>query len=195
MKSKFIIIGLFITSIVSGQRYDVLAGNIKNLKEISQYNVTFDYLGIKVYTFETEEAYLTEKMQKRKDNEEKAEKFKENWYSDRTNKYEPRFMAYFNESFEKGQVKVEKNDAIKYTMNIKTTWIYPGYTLAKVEPAKISAIITVFETQSPNNVLVQLAFDKAIGITKELTHDQGYRIAGAYEKLAKNMVMQLKRFL
>jgi hypothetical protein len=195
MKSKFIILVLFITSMVSAQRYDVLAGNIKNLKEISQYNVTFDYSGIKVYTFETEEAYLAEKMQKRKDNEEKAVKFKENWYSDRINKYEPRFMAYFNESFEKGQVKVEKNDAIKYTMNIKTTWIYPGYTLAKVEPAKISAIITVFETQNPNNVLVQLAFDKAIGITKELTHDQGYRIAGAYEKLAKNMVMQLKRFL
>jgi hypothetical protein len=194
-KQKTLLLFLLFTSVIFAQRYEVLSGKLKNLKGISEYNVTFDYSDLKVYNFDTEEAYLAEKMDKRKDKEGKAEKFKENWYSDRTNKYEPKFITYFNERFESGEVKVNKNDALQYTMSVKTTWIYPGYTLGKVEPAKISAIITVFETQNPNNILVQLEFDKAIGIGGELTHDQGYRIAGAYEKLAKNMVMQIKRFL
>lgn len=82
-------------------------------------------------------------------------------------------------------------------MNIKTTWIYPGYNVAAVaEPAKISAIVTVFETENPTNVLFKIDFDKAIGLTqKQFDFDEGNRIARAYEKLAKNMGMQLKRFL
>ena len=82
-------------------------------------------------------------------------------------------------------------------MDIKTTWIYPGYNVvAGSEPAKVSAIVTVYETKNPSNVLLSLKFDKSIGLPQgQFDFNQGERIAGAYEKLAKNLTIQLKRFL
>lgn len=197
MKKSIISVFLFVVSIASAQRYKVLSGDLKSLKGIALYNVTFDYSGQNVQGFETEEAFLTEKMNKRKDKEGAAEKFKIDWYEDRENKYEPKFIEYFNKRFEKGEIKVGKNIGAKYTMHIKTTWIYPGYSVvAGAEPAKISAIITITEKENPNNILVSLEFDKSIGLEQgQFDFDQGYRIAGAYERLAKNLVIQLKRFI
>ncbi|SHG82640.1 hypothetical protein SAMN05443549_10755 [Flavobacterium fluvii] len=197
MKKTLILIFLFVVSIASAQRYNVLSGDLKNLKGIALYNVTFDYSGQNVQGFETEEAFLKEKMDKRKEKDGAAEKFKKDWYEDRENKYEPKFIEYFNKRFEKGEIKVGKNIDAKYTMNIKTTWIYPGYNVvAGAEPAKISAIITVVETENPKNILVSLEFYKSIGLEQgQFDFDQGYRIAGAYERLAKNLLIQLKRFV
>ncbi len=80
-------------------------------------------------------------------------------------------------------------------MNVKTTWIYPGYNVVGGnEPAKISAIITIFETENPTEILLKVEYTRSIGLGM-FDFDQGYRIAGAYEKLAKNLVMQLKRLL
>ena len=197
MKTNFIVILFFVTSILSAQRFKVLSGALKNVKGIKEYNVTFDYSNLKVHGFETEEAYLAEKMSKRDNGEGNAEKFKKDWYEDRVNKYEPKFIQYFNGRFPDGELKCDKNPSFKYAMIIKTTWIYPGYNVVAAEqPAKISAIITIVETANPQNVLLSLEFDKSIGFPQgQFDFDQGYRIAGAYEKLAKNMVMQCKRFL
>jgi hypothetical protein len=197
MKKSVVLLFLFFMSVASAQRFDVLSGKVSNLKGISAYNVTFDYTNQKVQGFDSEEAYLADKMDKRKEVEGESEQFRKDWFDDRENKYEPKFMEYFNKRFEKGEIKCEKNSDLKYTMNIKTTWIYPGYSVVAVaQPAKISAVITVVETANPKNILVQMEFDKSIGLGQgTFEFDQGYRIAGAYEKLAKNMVMQLKRFL
>jgi hypothetical protein len=42
--------------------------------------------------------------------------------------------------------------------------------------------------------LLVIAFDKSIGVVKDY-RVQGDRIKGAYEKLAKNLTLQMKRFL
>lgn len=196
MTKKIIVLFLFATSVLSAQRFNLLTGKLSNLKGISEYNITFDYSELKVHGFETEAAYLKEKMDKRMNVEGKAEKFEKDWYEDRTTKYEPGFITYFNERFENGEVQGGKKPAAKYTMNIKTTWIYPGYSVGgSVEPAKVSAIITVSETANPQEVLVAVEFERSIGIEHGPLSVQGDRIATAYEKLAKNITMQLKRFL
>jgi hypothetical protein len=197
MKKIIISLFLFVVSIASAQRYKVLSGDLKNIKGISEYNVTFDYSDQKVHGFETEEAFLKDKMDKRKNKEGASERFKKEWYEDRENKYEPKFIEYINKRFEKGEIKAGKNLAAKYTMDVKTTWIYPGYNLVELaEPAKISAIITIKETDNPSKIVVALEYNKTIGLEQgQFDFDQGYRIAGAYERLAKNLVMQMKRFL
>lgn len=196
MKKTTALVLLFIfTTIVNAQRFDILSGKLENLKEISEYNVVFDYSDLEVNGFDSEQAYLKEKIEKRQHyDSKKAEKFEESWYSDRKNKYEPKFIYYFNEQLQKEKVVVSRNTEAKYSMNVKTTWVYPGYELAKVEPAKISAIITIVETANPSKILVAIQFDKVIGIVKNY-RQQGDRISGAYEKLAKKFAMQLKRFL
>ena len=184
---------LLLPLVASAQRYKIIAGSLDNLKEISEYKVTFDYSNLKVNNFETEEAYLDEKMEKRRDQQNKAQIFKKSWYEDRADKYEPKFIEYFNNRFEKGQIKIAKESNSKYEMNVKTTWIYPGYV---IEPAKLSAIITITEIGSSKPTLLSIKFEKVIGIEYNAYNgDQGYRIAGAYEKLAKVFTIQLKRIL
>lgn len=200
MKKNLILIMLFCISSVFSQRYTILSGDLKDLKGISEYYCTFDYKDMEVNGFESEEAFLKDKIDKRKqydngqDLKGKAIAFEKEWYEDRQNKYEPAFVNYFNEQLESKNVLAGINPKSKYTLNVKTTWIYPGYEVAQVEPAKISAVISIFETANPSNVIVVIAFDKSIGIVKDY-REQGDRIKGAYEKLAKSLTLQMKRFL
>ncbi len=149
---------------------------------------------IKVYHFTDEEAFLHDKMGKREG--EKAEDFRKKWFADREAIYEPKFIAYFNERM-KGKVRIGKNPTAPYTILIKTMWLYPGYNVGVGrEEAKITAVLTVYETSNPANVLLKVEYDKSIGIEPtENSFNPGYRIAGAYEKLAKNFTMQLKRYV
>ncbi len=193
MKKSLLFLLLFFTFQGFSQRFTVLTGNYKNLKGISKYNVTFDYTNLKVHGFETEANYIKEKKWKKIGKEGEAETFEKDWYEARENQYEPAFIAYFNKKFEKGEVVCSKNSELQYTMNIKTTWIYPGYF---AEPAKISAIVTFSETKNPNNVLFSLEYEKTIGYEdRDFNGRLGNRITGAYEKLAKNITLQLKRLL
>ena len=196
MKQYFLFIFIFWVGVTFSQQ-KILEGNFKNLKGISTYTVTFDYSDLQVHGFNSEEEYLKEKMEKRAHKEGEAEKFKSDWYADRSAKYEPKFIEYFNKRFDKGEIILAKDSNAKHTMNVKTTWIYPGYNVvAGNEPAKISAIITIFETENPTDILLKVEYTRSIGLEEGMfDFDQGYRIAGAYEKLAKNIVMQLKRLL
>ncbi len=196
-KKSFTLLFLLVITLVSAQRYTILSGSLESLAGIPAYKVTFDYKGQNVQGFDTEEAFLNEKMDKRKNKEGEAEKFKQDWYGDREKYYELKFINYFNRRFDKGEVKISKDVEAKYTMNVKTTWIYPGYSaVAVAEPAKISAVITFFETEHPDKVLLSILFDKSIGIEQgQFDFSQGERIAGAYEKLAKSLTIQMKRFV
>jgi len=196
MRTNFALLLLFSVSLLTAQRYEIKSGKLENLKGITEYNVTFDYSQINVNGYKTEAEYLEDKMKKREKVEGKAEKFKEEWYANRKNMYEPAFINYFNKSFKNGEIKVAENPAAKYTMEISTTWVYPGYDAGTAtEPAKISAIVTIKETENPGNVLLSIAFDKSIGLKHDIGNSLGDRISWAYEKIAKNLTIQLKRFL
>lgn len=172
-------------------------GSFKALATIKEYNVVFDYTNIKVAHFKTEQDFLNDKMGKREG--EKAEDFKNKWFADRESNYEPKFIAYFNKRVEDAGVSIAKNPEAKYTLLVKTIWLYPGYNVGVgKEEAKISAVLTVYETANPANVLLKVSYDKSPGIEPlpgTSAYDPGNRIAGAYEKLAKNFTIQLKRFL
>ena len=59
MKKATALVLLFIfTTIVNAQRFDMLSGKLENLKEISEYNVVFDYSDLEVNGFDSEQAYL-----------------------------------------------------------------------------------------------------------------------------------------
>ncbi|MGK4568444.1 hypothetical protein [Flavobacterium sp. 3HN19-14] len=195
MKKIFFLL-LLIAGSVSAQRYETISGDFKNLKGITEYNVTFDYSKIVVNGFNSEAEYLDDKMRKRENVPGKAEQFKEEWYANRENMYKPAFISYFNKGFKDGEVKVGENPSAKYTMDISTTWVYPGYNAGTAtEPAKISVIITVKETANPGNVLLAISFDKLLGLKHDLGNTLGDRISWAYEKVAKNFTIQLKRFI
>ncbi|MGV3459633.1 MAG: hypothetical protein ACO1N9_04170 [Flavobacterium sp.] len=192
---KYFTLTLFFITVVSIAQGKVVSGDFKNLVTVNTYNVVFDYAGMKVAHFNTEEEFLNEKMGKREG--EKAENFRKKWFADREANYEPKFVAYFNKRMDGKGVTVSKNPDAPYTMQVKTIWLYPGYNVGVgLEEAKITAVITVFETANPANILLKVEYDKSPGLEpEEYAFDPGNRIAGAYEKLAKNFTMQLRRFV
>lgn len=194
MRSHLILLFLIINAAAMAQG-KVVTGDFKNLAAIKSYNVVFDYVDIKVAHFANEEDFLKDKMGKREG--EKAEDFRTKWFADREANYEPKFIAYFNKRMESKGVAVSKNSDAKYTMHVKTVWLYPGYNVGVgLEEAKITAIISVYESANPANILLKIEYDKSPGIEpEEHAFDSGNRIAGAYEKLAKNFTMQLRRFV
>lgn len=194
MRKYFTIVLCMFTATIIAQGA-VVTGSFKNLAAVEEYNVVFDYDNIKVAHFDTEEDFLKDKMAKREG--EKAQNFRTKWFADREANYEPKFIAYFNKRMEGKGVTVAKNPSAPYTMAIKTLWLYPGYNVGVgLEEAKITAIITIFETANPSNILLKVEYDKSPGIEpEEYAFDPGNRIAGAYEKLAKNFTIQLRRFV
>lgn len=194
MKAFYTLLIAIVFSAVTAQE-KIQEGSFKNLAAITAYNVVFDYTGMEIHGYKTEEEFLADKMNKREG--EKSEDFRRHWFEDRENNYEPKFIAYFNERMAGKGVAVGKNPEAQYTMLIKTLWLYPGYNVGiGKEPPKITAVITVYETANPSNILLKVLYDKSIGIDPPAQRfTAGNRIAGAYEKLAKNITMQLRRFV
>lgn len=178
---------------VFAQKVKKESGDIKALKGISEFNLVFDYEGLTVDKFKTEEEFLADKMKKREE-KDLDEKFRESWFNDRQKRYEPKFIESFNKRFE-GKVKADKNlTSAKYTMKIQTIWIHPGYNIGiSRSDSKLTARITVFETANPSNVLVSVLYEKSPGSGAfGGDFDSGYRISEAYAKLAKELANDIK---
>jgi len=199
MKKVLVLAVLLASSMMSAQKMEVISGDFMNLKGISEYNVTFDYSNIKVDRV-SEEEFLADRMKKREGNGNDI-KFKNSWFADRENRFEPKFIESFNTRFKKGAVKVAKNlTTAKYTMDVKTTWVHPGFNVVIMHNSSlINTVITVFETANPSNVLASIKYDRSPGKGKFagplgfLDYNSGYRISEAYAKLAKEFASHIKK--
>jgi hypothetical protein len=192
MKKALLFALLFAGATTFAQKVKVLSGDFKNLKSITEYNLTFDYKGLTVDKFKTEEDFLADKMKKREE-KGKDEDFKTSWFADRERRYETKFIESFNKRFD-GKVRADRGLATaKYTMNIKTTWIHPGYNVGVSRSnSKIDAIVTVFETANPSNVLLSASYEKVQGAgAMGYDFDSGYRISESYAKLAKEIASKI----
>ncbi|RZJ72504.1 hypothetical protein [Flavobacterium sp.] len=190
---KAMLLLLVVSSAAFAQKVKKESGDFKALKGITEFNLVFDYEGLTVDKFKSEEEFLADKMKKR---EEKGtdEDFRKSWFGDRERRYEPKFIESFNKRFD-GKVKADKNLAsAKYTMKIQTIWLHPGYNIAiSRSDSKLTARVTVFETANPSNVLLSVLYEKTPGSGAfGGDFDSGYRISEAYAKLAKELAGDIK---
>ncbi len=195
MKKLLVLAGLLVSSMITAQKVKVLSGDFKNLKGITEYNLEFDYSNLKVDKFKTEEEFLADKMKKR---EEKGtdDDFKKSWFEDRQNRYEPKFIESFNKRFDDGAVKANKGlTSAKYTAKVKTDWISPGFNVGIVRrDAYLNAVITVYETANPSNVLLSVQFEKTPGEgAMGNDYNSGFRISECYAKLAKEWAHDINK--
>ncbi len=193
MRKIVLFIALVISTVTVAQK--PTKGSFANLKGVTEFNLIFDYENLKVDKFKTEEDFLKDKMDKR---EEKgtSEDFKASWFADREAKYEPKFIECFNNASKKTGVTVQKDlTSAKYTMLIKTVWIYPGYNVGMVDqPAKLKTLITVYETDNPSKVVLVVPFEKIQSVdVMGMEYNSGSRIASAYCTLAKQFLKSLKK--
>ncbi|MDC6387618.1 hypothetical protein PP182_02925 [Maribacter sp. PR1] len=196
MKKQFVSIVLVLASLsVSAQRLKTQEGDFKNLKGIDTYSLVFDYTDVQIPKFDNEEAFLKDKMDKRE--EKKAgdgERFKNDWFNDRPDKYHPKFIESFNKRFDDNELSVSE-DAAEYTMKIHTTKIYPGYNVGIVRHnAEIDATVIIYETGNENNILFSGSYRDVQGSgAMGYDYNSGYRISECYAKLAKNMAKEFNK--
>ncbi len=193
-KQIVLIVFLLSTLIIYSQKIKVKEGDIKLFKGVDEYNVIFDYSNLEIPNYNSEEDFLEDKMAKR---EEKltgdGERFKKSWFDDRKNLYEPYFIDFFNDYFiMKRKIKVSKNNvAAKYTILVKTKMIYPGYNVVVGwEGAKLNAVISVYRTDTPNELLFS---SKNVYIQGKASYNTGIRIANTYGILGSTFAGYLKR--
>ena len=186
----------FISSVGLSQIEKNERGSTKNLKDIAQYNIVFDYSEVIIPNYDSEEDFLATTMSRFEEKElGKGDQFKKLWFDSRKDQFEPRFMVSFNKRFRKGKVKVAKNvPGAFYTMKIHTFLISAGYNVGIARKrAEIGAEVSVFETANPSNILWAIDFLEVPGSgTLGIDFEMGYRISEAYAKLAKLVVKKIK---
>lgn len=196
MKKSIVLAFVMISSMAFAQKLKVTNGDIKNLKGITAYNLEFDYTNVQIPKFDSEEDFLADKMQKREEKEAGGgDKFKNSWFGDREERYRPKFTESFNKRFDEGEVSVGVNPDAEYTMMVHSTRIYAGYNVGVVRRnAEIDAVITVFETANPDNVLFSGEYTRAQGNgAMGYDFDTGFRISECYAKLAKTFAGYIKK--
>jgi len=197
MKKQLMLIAvLFCTTLMFSQKVKVTQGDFKNLKGITAYNLEFDYSNLSIPKYKSEEEFLEDKMSKRDEKDpESGEKFKESWFADRENRYEPKFIESFNKRFDDGEIKVGEDIGAEYTMKVHTTMMYAGYNVGVMrQNSKIEATITVYKKGDSNNVIFSANYTKVEGTNAfGMDYDSGYRISEAYAKLAKELAANIKK--
>ena len=171
-----------------GQKLKISKGDVKQLKSISEYSVEFDYSNLEIPKYSSEEEFLKDKMAKREEKEPGAgERFRESWFSDREERYHPKFIESFNKRFKNGEKKVSDDSNAEYVMSIHTQKMYPGYNVGVVRHnAEITAEITIYKKSDPSKIIFQGTYtDVQGGGAAGYDFDSGYRISECYAKLAK----------
>ena len=195
MKNIFIIAFLLVTTSLVAQKANVTKGDWKDLKGITEYTLEFDYSDLEIPKYDSEEEFLEDKMAKREEKEPgTGEQFKESWFSDREEYYEPRFIETFNDRYKDGAVKVDRDlGSADYTMKVHTTFIFPGYNVGVVRKnSKIEVTIDVFKNDNPDNIIFSVDYTKVEGAGNGgYDFNSGQRIADAYIILSRRLVKDM----
>lgn len=176
-------------SITNAQKIKLTDGDLSFLKDIAELSIVFQYPeDIKVGNM-SQQAYIDKKMAEKEEKEAGAgEKWKEAYFTDRVDHYEP----MFKELFEKytGDLYIQQDDPdYKYTMVVKTTFIEPGFNVGiHSKKAALDLVITFIETANPENILGTITLKKSPGTAH---YDSGLRVGESYAKAGK----ELGRFL
>ncbi len=192
MKKLILFFFLLTVTISFSQKMKVLEGDFKNLKEIKNYYVVFDYKDVMIPDFDSEEDFLKDKMLKREKKETGAgEVFKKSWLSDRENKYHPEFIDAFNFHGKKKGLHVSENSDDNFIMKVHTLTIYPGYNVGIVSKASyVDTEISIYKKEYPDTLLLKVLYPKSYGST---AYNAGDRIARCYNTLAIDVLRSIKK--
>ncbi|WP_417290734.1 hypothetical protein [Corallibacter sp.] len=196
MKNILFVAVLFVSTTIMAQKAKVTKGDWSALKGISVYNLEFDYSNLEIPKYDSEEEFLKDKMAKREEKEVGGgEKFKNSWFGDREDRYEPKFIESFNKRWKNNEVSVGKNMGAEYTLKIHTTFLYPGYNVGVMrQNAKLEATISLVKSDNPDTVLFSVNYTKVEGYgAMGSDYNSGYRISEAYAKLGKEFAANIRK--
>jgi hypothetical protein len=193
---RILLFFLFTASFVFSQSFKTKSGSLEAISGVLRYNVIFEFAeDMDIPSFDSESEFLNHYSKKvSKKDSEAGEKFKQRWFSYRTNLFEPKFIQEFNFfNLKEKQVTVASNisDA-KYTMVVRTTCISPGGSnFFFKNNAWLRVYVRIYETGAPEKVLYAT---EAINVHSEgADKDIFNRILSAYAELGRGLSKHLSR--
>jgi hypothetical protein len=187
---------LFVTTSIYAQKPKVTKGEWSVLTGIKEYNLVFNYEGMDVIDYDSEAAYLEEKVTGKNEKEAgSGDKYKENWFKAREESYKPDFIKGFNKKWEDIAAVSENSDA-EYTMEIKTTKVYPGWFVGiATQPVKLYFSVIIYKTDTPSDILFTAIMDKVLSSNSVFVaqYTEFQRISNAYYMGAQYFKKRLKK--
>jgi len=178
-------------SFTHAQKIKVTDGDLSFLKDLAELSVVFEYPDdIKVGKM-SQEDFIDKKVAEKEEKEAgTGEAWKEAYFADRTDHYEPMFIELFDKYT--GDLYIQQDDPdYKYTMIVKTTFMEPGYNVGiSSKKAAIDLEISFIETANPENVLGTISLKKSPGTAH---YDQGLRVGESYAKAGKELGKYLEK--
>lgn len=187
MKKYFIaLISLVFVLNMQGQKIKLVDGDLKFLSGQDEIGVQFTYDDNMKVGKGTEAEYIKDKMDDADEKEAgSGEKWKEAWYADRTDHFQPKFIELFEKVLEKkrGVILLEDGESTTYTMIVHTTFIEPGFNVGMAsKKALVNMTVTFVETANPDKEMAKFTIMKSPGTA---TYDLGTRVGESYAKAAK----------
>ncbi len=183
---------LLASAMAFAQKAHLEDGNLNMLKGIKKINVKFDYSNMEVGK-KTEKEYIEDKMEAYNKKEAgRGEKWAKDWVSDRTRRFEPKFLELFNDN---GDIKGGNFPTEKYTMIFHTIFTEPGFNVGVTRKnAYIDAEILIVETANEGKALAKISISDVPGRTAfGGDYDTGLRIEEAYAKAGKQIAKFLEK--
>ncbi|NPD45164.1 MULTISPECIES: hypothetical protein [unclassified Lentimicrobium] len=184
--ASFMMIGF-----TQAQKIKIVSGDMGFMKDLAELNVTFEYPEDMKFGKTTQDKYIEKKMADAEEKEEGAgEAWKDSYFADREDHYEPMFM----EGMEKyaGDLFVAQDDSdYEYTMIVKTTFTEPGFFMGfQNKKSAIDLEITFVKTDATDEALAVVKITKAPGAAAP---DTGLRVGDAYFTAAQQFGKLLKK--
>ncbi|MFC7347462.1 hypothetical protein ACFQO9_12105 [Chryseobacterium zhengzhouense] len=196
MKKIFLLLFVTVTTMSFGQNLTIISGNLGFLKGQTEVNVERNY-GSPL--FQADNFSETEYLERR--HKETVAKKGEAVWKTWIDTWEQHVETIWTEKFVEGlnkskKIKFAQNIEAKYTLIIRPTWMYAGWSGFVTQPGKLSAEITIVETANPSNVLVTMKGDKIEGVGSKVDYGMEYgRLSAAYEKTGKEIGKEIKKAL
>lgn len=198
MKTKTFFIAcmavLFSTTLFA-QKIKVSSGNLDFLKGVNALNIEYDYdMGIGKY--DKEEDYVADKVSDYNDKEPgRGDTWKESWFADREERFEPKFEELINRSLENKNVSVGGHPDAEYTLILKTTYTEPGFNVGVVRKNASINCEAVFVSTGSGEELATVTITNSPGRGgMGYDFDTGFRIQEAYAKAGKELGRFLNRY-
>ncbi|MEG1591451.1 hypothetical protein [Chryseobacterium sp.] len=196
---KKIFLFLFVamsTTIFAQNKLTIESGNLSFLKGQTEVNVERNY-GSPLFQADnfTETEYIERRHKETvaKKGEEAWKKWIDIWEQHVETIWTEKFIEGLNKS---KKIKFAQNVQTKYTLIIQPKWMYAGWSGFVTQPGKLTAEITIVETENPSKILAKFIGDKIEGVGSKVDYNMEYgRIAAAYEKTGKEFGKELKKAL
>lgn len=193
MKKTTVLVILFVSSFMIGQKMEIQKGDFAFLNGQTAINIEFDYSHLMLMKENKAEAAYIADRQKELNEKTKGigDIWKKKWEGAKVAIWQPKFLELINVVLAKKKKDLsfqEDLKSAKYTLIVDVTWLFPGWDVMMMkQPAKVSTNLKFVETANKSNVILEISTKEAPGDQWGNQFSNESRIGEGFAKTGKSL--------